>query len=79
VTNDEEQKKVVISFSSEYVTVSLQTADSTELDQEKFRYPASLDEEYVEEEAKDCFNVLYDYCNSIINSYITEPDNDEYL
>ena len=71
--------RLVIEFSQRYIWLTLQGLEEKRtIDSERFRYPFDLESDHAEEEARDCFAMLYDYCNESLNDTEEEiPDDDK--
>lgn len=64
---DDVYRRVVVEYGLRYVYVYMADQSGKVLTEESFKQPYRLERSDVAEEAKDCFDVIYDMLNDTIN------------
>lgn len=64
---DDVYRRVVVEYGLQYVYVYLADQNGRVLSDEVFRQPYRMERSEAAEEAKDCFDVVYDMLNDTIN------------
>lgn len=64
---DDVYRRVVVEYGLQYVYVYLADQNGRVLSDEVFRQPYRMERSEAAEEAKDCFDVVYDMLNETIN------------
>lgn len=71
---DQTEGKVVIDVGKQYVWLYLCDGKGRILDQESFKYPITIERKHAIEEAKNAFDMVYDWCNDVINDSASEGE-----
>lgn len=64
---DSIERRIVIEYGRVYAYLLITDADGKPLDEEVFRQPYRLERREAQEEAKDAYDVIYDWLNETIN------------
>lgn len=75
MAKDEVYRRLVVEYGLQYVYVYLTDQNGKLLSDESFKQPYRLERVEAAEEAKDCFDVVYDMLNETIN-FPTAGDGD---
>lgn len=65
--SDAVERRIVIEYGRKYAVVSIADRDGKIIDQEAFTQPYVLDRKESQDEAKDAYDVIYDWMNDTIN------------
>jgi hypothetical protein len=64
---DSVERRIVVEYGRQYAYLYVTDGDSKVLDDESFKQPYRLERKESHEEARDCYDVLYDLLNDTIN------------
>lgn len=67
-------RRIVIEYGQQYAYIYMTDGSGKLLDEEVFKQPFRLERREAFEEAKDCYDASYDWCNETIN--VTPPLQD---
>jgi hypothetical protein len=70
-------RRIVIEYGRLYAYVYMTDQDGKVLDEESFKQPFRLDFKDVKEEAKECFDAVYQHLQDTILYYSTARDDDD--
>ena len=74
---DEVYRRIVVEYGRWYVYVYITDSNGKLLEEESFKQPFRLDWKDSAEEAKDCWQFLYQYMQDTVLWYSTARDDDE--
>lgn len=66
-TPDTIQRRIVVEYGHWYAYVYITDADGKVLEDDSFKQPFRLDRKDVSEEAKDCYDNIWDWLNETVN------------
>ena len=64
---DSVERRIVVEYGRQYAYVYFTDGNGRVLDDESFKQPYRMERKEAHEEAKDCYDVLYDWMNDTIN------------
>lgn len=70
-------RRIVVEYGRLYAYIYITDQDGKVLDDESFKQPFRLDFKDVREEAKECFDSIYQHLQDTILWYATARDDDE--